>query len=141
MPAAVVAAIETFERMRGEVARASASLQAVNEAIERVKERTASANVVTLEADLENLRTIQRRHTSDVDAACRALLNEKAAKATTEQARVAARAALDQYRQSVFPTYQNAINDYLGRLGAGYRASPTWSPSTLGAARPVPTTS
>lgn len=123
LPAAVLAAVEDFERMRGEVAAASDALQASNEAIERIKEQTASANVVTLEADLENLRTIQRRHTRDVDAACRAYLDEKAAKAATEQARVAARAALDQYRSTVFPTYQTAINEYLRKLGAGYRVS------------------
>jgi hypothetical protein len=49
-------------------------------------------------------------------------MSDKAAKATAEQARDAARNALDTYRENVFPNYETAINLYLQRFNAGFRA-------------------
>ena len=117
----VHAAIDSYHAHHQQITAASAALVAANDAIDLVKEQTASANVVTLEADLANLRSIKARHTPQVDAACRAYLNEKAAKTRTEQTRDQARAALDRYRTVIFPTYEQAINDYLRRFGASFR--------------------
>ena len=50
-----------------------------------MKEQTASANVATLENDFVTLRSIKARFSPQVDAACRAYLDEKVAKTTTEQ--------------------------------------------------------
>jgi wobble nucleotide-excising tRNase len=42
-------------------------------------------------------------------------------KTATEALRTQARAALDQYRQQIFPAFEAAINDYLRRFGASFR--------------------
>ncbi|WP_457155942.1 AAA family ATPase, partial [Mesorhizobium sp. P5_C1] len=46
---------------------------------------------------------------------------EKAAKKVTEANRAKAREDLDRYRQTIFPTYETSINDYLRRFNAGFR--------------------
>jgi len=118
---AVLAAIEQFHRVREDVNSLSAQLAAANTRIALVKEQAAAANVSALEADLARLKLIKARHTPEVDALCRAYLVGKASKATTEGLRDQARGALDQYRNSVFPAYEGAINDYLRQFNAGFR--------------------
>lgn len=126
----VVEAVQTYDQHRMAVGEAAASLQVLNETIELVKEQAASASVATLEADLAKLRAAKARHTPPVGAACQAYLDEKAAKTATEQARDRARAALDQYRSTIFPTYQTAINQFLRRFGAGFRLGSVTSVNT-----------
>jgi wobble nucleotide-excising tRNase len=121
LPAVVCEAVDAFHRHRETVAQASAALQDANGTLELIKEQAASANVASLEADLGKLQAIKARHTPEVAAACQAYLDEKAAKGATEQLRDQARAALDQYRTTIFPTYETAINVYLRKFGAGFR--------------------
>jgi hypothetical protein len=52
---------------------------------------------------------------------CDAYVAEKTAKATTEALRTQARAALDQYRDQIFPAYETTINEYLRRFAASFR--------------------
>jgi wobble nucleotide-excising tRNase len=52
---------------------------------------------------------------------CDEYLVEKARKANAEQQRDTARGALERYRQTIFPAYQDAINDYLRKFNAGFR--------------------
>lgn len=73
---------------------------------------------------------MRARHSPEVSALCDAYLQEKAAKALAEQARDAARAALDQHRQNIFPNYQTAINEYLRRFNAGFRLDRVTSNNT-----------
>jgi len=54
-------------------------------------------------------------------ALCTEYLNEKTAKATTEQQREDAKRALGRHRSTIFPAYQSAINDYLQRFYAGFQ--------------------
>ncbi len=95
-------------------------LLALNPAIRLVKEEARAANLATLQADLTRLQAVEARHGAQA-AACTAYLLEKQAKANTEAARNNARTALDHYRQNVFPTYQDSVNEYLRRFNAGYR--------------------
>jgi wobble nucleotide-excising tRNase len=132
LPAAVIEAVEAFHRFRDAVAQASAVLQDANGTLERIKEQAASANVATLEADLTKLLAVRARHTPDVATACQAYTDEKAAKGATERLRDQARAALDQYRTTIFPTYETAINVYLRKLGAGFRLGSVNSVNTRG---------
>ena len=50
----------------------------------------------------------------------------------TERLRVQARAALDQYRQNIFPAYEAAINVYLQRFNAGFRLGAVTSVNNRG---------
>src|SRR5690606_29914380 len=109
---------------------ATAELAASNGAIALVKEQAVGADVATAEADLARLRLIKVRHSEPAATLCQACIDEKAAKAVTEGLRDAARVALNNYRENVFPAYQQATNDYLQRFGAGFRVDAVNSVNT-----------
>jgi wobble nucleotide-excising tRNase len=99
-------------------------LIAANPALEVVKEQARDANLAALTADQNRLRAVESRYQPATVELCDAYLAEKAAKIVTEQARDAARQALDNHRQAVFPAYSAAINTFLQRLNASFRIGP-----------------
>lgn len=117
----VRAKVAAFQAQRAAIAELNDALQATRPRIEIVKEGAAAADVAALESDLTTLNAVRARHSPEINALCADYLLEKENKAATEALRDAARAALDQYREQVFPAYQTAINDYLGRFNAGFR--------------------
>jgi wobble nucleotide-excising tRNase len=127
---ALRAAVDAFENERARVAALSQALQEVNGIIKVVKEQAVAGNPTAIAADLARLRAIQARYTPEISALCYAYLAEKAAKADTETQRNAARAALDDHRETVFPSYETAINEYLRKFSAGFRLSRITSVST-----------
>lgn len=127
-----LAAIDAYDVRRAAIAHLSTALQACNPAIKIVKEQAASANVATLKADLAKLTAIEARYNTEIATLCDGYLSEKAAKTATEALRVGARAALDQYRQNIFPTYEAAINEYLQRFNAGFRLGSVTSVNNRG---------
>lgn len=92
-----------------------------NQRIEAVKEAAKNANAETLKNDLARLEAARDRRDPKIDTQCSTYLDEKGAKQATELRRDAARAALDAYRQNIFPAFQEAINIYLRRLNANFR--------------------
>ena len=122
--------VGAFENAVGELGGLSQALQQTRDEIDRVKERAAAADVSALERDLTRLQSIKARYRQDIVALCDDYLQEKQAKATTEELRDTARASLDQYREQVFPEYENAINDYLQRFNAGFRLDSVRSVNT-----------
>ena len=127
-----LAAINAYNQARELVANAIEPLLVRNADIALVKEQAAGANVATAEADLTRLKLIKTRHSDPVAAVCQAVMDAKANKVASEALRNAARIDLDNYRQNVFPAYQQSINDYLGRFGAGYRIDAVNSVNTRG---------
>lgn len=123
LSADAVIAIEEYERHRAEVAETSGVLEGCNPEIVLVKERAASGNLATLTSDLAKLKTVQKRHSAEVAPLCDSYMQEKEAKKTSEGLRDTARAALDQYRETIFTRYETAINAYLVKFGAGFRLS------------------
>lgn len=113
--------VDEYRTARNTVHELSDSLTAVNEQIEIIKERAAESNIAALEADLNGLKAVKSRYRDAVSVLCNDYLAEVALKTETEKERVLARAALDQYREQVFPQYEEAINRYLVRFNAGYR--------------------
>jgi len=101
-----------------------------NSKVALVKEQAAAGNVAALTSDLATLQAVKARHEPANVVLCNAYLAEQAAKAATEQLRDQARTALDQYRTTIFPTYETAINEYLRRFNAGYRLSSLTSQNT-----------
>ena len=132
LPAEVIVAVAAYDKLRAIVAALSASLRAANAQLAMVKERTASANLATLEADLARMMATRARFSAEVAPLCDSYLAEKAAKAKTEELRDQARAALDEYRQNIFPAYETAINAYLTRFNAGFRLTRVHSVNTRG---------
>lgn len=118
---ASVAAIQEFHAKRDEIAVISGVLLGLNGQIAVVKEQAQAANVPALTNDVNRLKAVKSRYSAQIVPRCDEYLAEKAAKLLTEAARDAARLALDNYRQNIFPTYEAAINDYLGRFNAGFR--------------------
>lgn len=121
LDATALAAIDVFHQKCAEIAQVSTSLTGLNNQIAIVKEQAQAANVTALTADLNKRKAIQSRHNPQIAPRCDEFLAEKAAKQGTEAARDQARTALDNYRQNIFPTYEAAINNYLGRFNAGFR--------------------
>jgi wobble nucleotide-excising tRNase len=97
-----------------------------------VRERLGTADRRAIESNLARLRATRSRHSGAMTPLCAEYIAAKAAKETAENERDAAKAALDQYRNTVFPGYQTAINLYLGRLNAGFRVDRVVSTDTRG---------
>ena len=123
-------AVAAFDAERARVAALSDTLQTANAAVKIVKEQAAAGNAIALVADLARLKSIQARHSPEVAKLCDDYLAEKKAKVATEAQRNAARDALDNYRKSVFPSYETAINEYLRTFGAGFRLAKVASATT-----------
>jgi len=132
LPAATIAAVEAYRQQSAAVQSLDAELQKVNTQIALVKEKSASANVANLAANLARLRTVQSRFTPEIVRLCDEYLKEKSAKVETEELRDKARKDLDDYRQNVFPTYETAINLYLQRFNAGFALRRMNSTNTRG---------
>ncbi len=121
LPEDTAKAVENYHAQRQTLLELFGQLEALGPAIALIKEKAAGANVVTLTADLAKLTSVRQRYLAAIAPICDAYLAEKAAKKATEVLRDQARAALDQYRQQIFPIYQTAINTYLGHFNAGFR--------------------
>lgn len=113
--------INQYHLRRNALSDVNATYQEANHEIRRIKESSAASNIATLEADLNRLRAINSRYTDAVSELCNDYITETTLKAATEVERTEARQALDDYRNRVFPQYQEAINRYLVRFNAGYR--------------------
>ena len=125
-------AVAGYEAHRQQIATIGDSLEEANNAIRVIKEQAVTANAETIGGDLARLRAVKARHAPAVAPLCDEYLTEKAAKEQTERQRDRARVALDQYKTSVFPAYQTAVNLYLQRLNAGFRLDRVTSAYTRG---------
>lgn len=124
LPADVEQAITQHNTQCERIHEISEQLSLLNPQLETVKEQARDANVATLTSDLNDLRAVEMRYRADVIPLCQAYLDEKTAKALTEQRRTLTRNALDQHRQTAFPAYGVAINDFLQRFNANFRVGP-----------------
>ena len=126
----VRAAVAAFNVCREQVNQLSGNLQTANGTIRLVKEQAASGNPAALAADIARLKAVKARFSPEVKPLCEAYVAEKQAKSETEEKRTKAREALDHYRTNVFPSYETAINLYLGKFGAGFRLTNVASSTT-----------
>lgn len=119
---------------RAEIVAINQRLHEANRAIGVVKERAATANAQILANDLGRLNAIKARHDTVTSALCGEYLQERAAKARTEQERDQIKERLEQRRQAAFPQYQTAINLYLAKFNAGFRLDSVAYANTRGGA-------
>lgn len=117
----ILEAVKFYDEHREAITGLSSSLLECNDPIKAVRKEAATANVATLEVGLSRLKTIKARFEPNVATHCDAYLAEKEEKKNTEGKRAKARTDLEQYRASIFDTYQQAINDYLGKFNAGFQ--------------------
>jgi wobble nucleotide-excising tRNase len=130
MPTASAVIFAEYRSVMKVVADLSESLQTRNSAITLVKEKASSSNVSALTTDLTKLQAMQARYQPEVKVLCDAYVAEKAEKLKTEELREKSRNALDNYRKSIFPAYEIAINDYLQKFIAGFRLTSVNSVNT-----------
>lgn len=123
-------AIGTYDDLRKRHIDAMEVFEEANGKIALIKEQAASSNLSALQTDLENLKRIKARHSDPYVGFCGDYVKALAEKQQTEKARDAAREALNQYQQQVFPQYEAAINKYLGKFHAGYRLGSVSSRNT-----------
>ena len=114
-------AVIDYRARIAEVAALSQRLGAVNARLDVVKEQAQADDLAALADDLTKLKAQKARFDPAVVQHCDAYMAEKTAKAETETLRAQARAALDQYREQIFPAYETAINEYLRRFAASFR--------------------
>lgn len=125
-------AIQKYRTHIAEVAALSHRLVAANDRLSIVKEQAAADDLAALTTDLAKLQAQKARYDPEIVPRCDDYLAEKAAKTATEALRTQARAALDQYREQIFPAFEGAINDYLQRFGASFRLGEVQSVNTRG---------
>jgi wobble nucleotide-excising tRNase len=109
-----------------------AQITEANTQVALVRERLGTADRRAIESNLARLRATRSRHNAVMTPLCAEYLAARSSKETVENERDAAKAALDQYRNTVFPGYQTAINLYLGRLNVGFRVDRVVSTDTRG---------
>lgn len=114
-------AVIDYRACIAEVADLSVRLMAVNARLDVVKEQAQADDLAALTDDLAKSQAQKARFELAVVPHCDAYSAEKNAKAATEALRTEARAALDQYREQIFPAYETAINEYLQRFAASFR--------------------
>lgn len=123
-------AVHDYRARVAEVAALSERLVGTNARLAIVKEQAAADDLSALGTDLAKLRAQKARYEPEILPHCDNYLTEKAAKTATEALRAQARAALDQYRQQIYPAFEAAINDCLRRFGASFRLGEIQSVNT-----------
>ena len=115
-------AIIAYEAHKQSIAQLTAKLTAANQDIRVVQEQAAGANPNVVANDLSRLPGHEGSTSSGNCIALRRVLGRKAGEgAARRSGGDAFKEALDEYRTSVFPASQTAINSYLRRFGAGFR--------------------
>lgn len=132
LPDQTVEAVAAFDNQRRLVLEAFDNFLACDEAIKKVKEQAASADVSALRGDVERVQSLKNRFEPNMAENCNEYLKEKSEKAKTEVARTEAREALDKYRETIFPAYEVAINSYLAKFNAGFRLGSVTSVNNRG---------
>ena len=127
-----IEAVQKYRRHIGEVEALADRLVATNDRLDIVKEQAAADDLDALSTDLAKLQAQKARYDPAVVPRCNAYSAEKDAKTATEALRTQARAALDQYREQIFPAFEGAINNYLQRFGASFRLGEVQSVNTRG---------
>jgi wobble nucleotide-excising tRNase len=128
----LVEALARFNACGDTTVQFNQQLTSTNADIQIVKERAAASNVASIKTDLARLQAIKARYQEDTARLCKDYLDAKAAKATADKDRDQAKAALQQYRDTVFPAYQTSINEYLRRFNTGFRLGEVRAVDTRG---------
>lgn len=132
IPDAVLAAVQLHDRNLAIISTLNQKLVQANAAIAAVKQRAATTNPDQIKAALSRLITARSRHNATNSALCDSYLAEKEAKVAVERLRDQAKVALEQYRITVFPNYQVAINRYLAQFNAGFHLDSVTVANTRG---------
>ncbi len=96
-------------------------LNKTNEIIDTIKNRPAAGELQTLKDTVTKRKAVKARHSPEIAPLCNDYIEEKNAKADTEQLRRNARTALNNYQANIFRDYEVAVNRYLNLFNAGFQ--------------------
>lgn len=113
--------VNAFQNYNTLVNENSRELLTMNVSIRQIKEETSSGNIQEVSSNLEELKTVKKRYSSEIAPLCDDFIKELEAKNRTEEKKSETRDALDAHRNEIFPKYQDSINDYLGKFNASFR--------------------
>lgn len=122
--------IRVYREQILKVSELSDRLADANGKIAIVQEQAAGDDLSTLKHDLARLQAYKSRFEKDVAERCNAYLAELADKNKTVKLRNESRRKLTEYRENIFPSYEQAINTYLQKLGATFRLGEVQSVNT-----------
>ena len=112
--------VENLNRTCKEVQRLSDALISAKENIEQVKKKTSTSDSLSAKTELRRLQAIRERFSETTSPLCDEYLKIREAKRELESNKQEARRHLDSHRNTVFPKYQSAINNYLQKFNAGF---------------------
>jgi len=121
LPADTLHSIEALNADAFAVDQLSHRLASANQTIREVKRAAVAADAQAIERGLNRLKATKARQLAPTSQLCDSYEAAQSAKKCTEERRERAKAALRQYRTTVFPQFQRAVNEYLRLFGAGFR--------------------
>lgn len=120
VPEPTVRSVEEFDTLYQTIHAFNARLEQLNALISGIKRNAVGGDVGAAKLRLERLTATRNRGLPEVEHLCTEYMDAQRAKRVTEEVRDNARQRLDQFRADAFPSYQRALNHYLGRFGAGF---------------------
>ena len=127
-----ISAVNQYQELRREISGLTSQLVATNETLEQIKTQSTTDSISELTLLHKQLNAMKKRFDAKVDTLCKEFTDEVADKSNTERLRDTARDDLNRYRAQIFPTYEEAINKYLGRFNASFRIGKVKSADTRG---------
>jgi len=109
-----------YEASRKNIDKHNRQVAQINEELKTIQQRTKCADISVINSNINRLKAIKSRYSPDFSQYCENYLKEIANKQSTEILRDTARKELQDYRESIFPKFQEAVNHYLQVFNAGF---------------------
>jgi len=120
--------IEEFHQVMTEYNNTRVAIEKCNQSIDEVnlkimvkKEEVGAADLDTAQNKLQLLQITKKRFSKEVDQLCTDYQRLQQKKTVLEQEKAKARNNLQEYTSSVVGRYQEQINEYLKKFGAGFQ--------------------
>lgn len=113
-------ALAKYEQIRPDFDAYNEAANTADKNIAEVKRTSRAADARVIQAELNDLKTTELRHTDPVKTLADEYTAEVAAKTALDADKEAAKAALDAYAQTALAEYQEEINRLLSQFGTGF---------------------
>ncbi len=118
-------ALSVYLKINEKIVNYNESVEKINDLIQKKKLTAGGGNLYSEEKELDKLHNAKVRHEVKIKILCdeyqQLLLDRKG----LEKQKKDAKNSLDEYTKDVFEKYQKSINEYLGKIGAGFEIAET----------------
>ena len=114
-------ALGTLRRLRSRWQRYNAAVAAINQKIDEFKEALDAGFLEAAREGLAKLKIQKARHSEAVTAKCDTILQLRREREEIVAARDEAKSELDDYNETVMPSYSRNVNARLKRFGVDFR--------------------